>query len=218
MPCPGDKNANNVTLVNFTDHFEKWAIVEAVVAVGHAFARISGAWGLSPTEAFIAVYENITFRKVPSYTYQEVEYTGGCLAESSHSVRCANFWSNSEYRQQPLTNLMNRNMIVHELGHLFSYNWLSESPPGVPNPAHPYNITATHIPYLLGCGGWPIPEVYAQNLWNQHPCEGQGCEGEVFADMFLGWVFNVWSTEGSGPARRDFMNENMPLWLAQLNS
>jgi hypothetical protein len=43
---------------------------------------------------------------------------------------------------------------------------------------------------------------------------------EVFADMFLGWVYNKWDNDphGFGNARRKFMTDNMANWITQAMS
>jgi RHS repeat-associated protein len=41
-----------------------------------------------------------------------------------------------------------------------------------------------------------------------------GGEGEVFADMFLGWVYNTWGPGHSGANRSRYMEANMPSIIA----
>ncbi|HIP69823.1 MAG TPA: hypothetical protein EYH05_00325 [Anaerolineae bacterium] len=52
--------------------------------------------------------------------------------------------------------------------------------------------------------------------WQQSPA---ATTGEEFADMFLGWNYNQWETEGNGlsqlgQARADFMGRYMASWIA----
>jgi len=47
--------------------------------------------------------------------------------------------------------------------------------------------------------------------WQQS--EGEG-EGEVFADMFLGWTYNRWERSETGTRRSQYVNANMPSIIA----
>jgi len=37
--------------------------------------------------------------------------------------------------------------------------------------------------------------------------------GEVFADMFVGWVYNKWENSAQGGYRRDYMNRQIQYYL-----
>ena len=47
--------------------------------------------------------------------------------------------------------------------------------------------------------------------WQQH---AGACCGEDFADMFLNWALNSFANNPAGAARYDWMNANMPRWIA----
>lgn len=42
--------------------------------------------------------------------------------------------------------------------------------------------------------------------------------GEIFADMFVGWVYGQWEADeaGYGTRRANYMNDNMPYWIAEV--
>jgi len=48
---------------------------------------------------------------------------------------------------------------------------------------------------------------WQQNWWSATP-------NEDFADMFLGWAYNHFADNLAGTARYQWMNTNMPLWMA----
>ena len=96
-----------------------------------------------------------------------------------------------------------RNNVVHEFGHItllkHSRKKLKVS--------------------LISDKGWPESPVSAQTTWRQHSCKmdepGDCQENEVFSDMFLGWVFDTYSTdkESPGPDRKTFMDDYAKGWL-----
>jgi RHS repeat-associated protein len=62
---------------------------------------------------------------------------------------------------------------------------------------------------------------HAQGPYN--PVTQTDGRGEIFADMFIGWVYNTWETarEGSGwsptgTKRANYMNTNMPVWIYEI--
>jgi RHS repeat-associated protein len=154
---------------------------------------------------------------------------GGAATLSSSSIMFASTWKLS-----PITA---RNLVVHELGHVFS-RILSSST------ANYGNNGAGDILYRgvwqgnwakLNCNDdWPNrwKTAYGPNYgfasdgvndltWQLHFMQDQGlyAANEEFADMFLGWVFNKWETDASnsltyaGGMRSDWMNHWMPIWL-----
>ena len=100
---------------------------------------------------------------------------------------------------------MARNNIVHELGHAFGQIWYKR---GIYNESGPY----VAIPKdLLNEEGWIMLDPPYSNTWRQHPNDSSG--GEVFADMFLGWTFDVFMDDGVGSKRRSTMTTNMTDWI-----
>lgn len=114
--------------------------------------------------------------------------------------------------------------IVHEMGHVFD-NALGLKPrtelSKIENGEYIYNSLLQEIGVndnsnLNGfAGGRDITG------WQRrcNTCNRGGLEYEVFADMFLGWVYNSWEPGNyrglseTGRGRADFMNTNMPLWI-----
>jgi hypothetical protein len=99
-------------------------------------------------------------------------------------------------------------LIVHEMGHVFD-NILGFEPRK--------SITSS---LLTGRGVDVNNGFYGTKVvgWQWRLSGSNGPE-EIFADMFVGWVYNRWETEKRfdiltplGQARSDFMNENMAIW------
>ena len=47
-----------------------------------------------------------------------------------------------------------------------------------------------------------------------NPKDDTDGRGEIFADMFIGWVYGKWEDSDLGDARSTFMNYHMPIWIA----
>jgi hypothetical protein len=47
-----------------------------------------------------------------------------------------------------------------------------------------------------------------------NPNDDTDGRGEIFADMFIGWVYSKWEDSDLGDMRSNFMNYHMPIWIA----
>jgi hypothetical protein len=74
-----------------------------------------------------------------------------------------------------------------------------------------------------GYGGFADDFLYWQFSKDEGPYDTKGTKttdddtdgrGEIFADMFIGWVYNQWEATDLGNARSDFMDYHMPIWIA----
>ncbi|MBI9051628.1 MAG: hypothetical protein JEZ00_19550 [Anaerolineaceae bacterium] len=125
---------------------------------------------------------------------------------------------------------LNINSIVHEFGHafgqLFYYkkrvvNEGKVTYPTDPIKDSPYDkqVVVGESDYLWNNNGFVYSGYYW--LWRMHAIGAEGstnsreATNEAFADMFLSWVFNGegFTHDEYGENRRDFMNENMPIWI-----
>ena len=101
---------------------------------------------------------------------------------------------------------------LHEFGHLFAWHANGQQPyrdiQGVTvNIGRDYVFGGqgrTSLGYQTGRnnGNWP---------WQQHSGD---CCGEDFADMFLNWNLQSFAPNDYGQVRYDWMNANMPRWIA----
>jgi len=182
---------------------ERIAVLDAVVAVA---IRMGVTTKTSSVGAFRYEYgtnsENpLQFVKVSSYKYRGLVFDAGCLASNSHLIQVAKLSQATTNRPDSLAMNLNINNFVHELGHAFVQHWWGNKP----DTKSPYSKIKGK---LLSEAGWPTIIPGAENLWRQ----GEGTSGnEIFADMFLGWTFNVWG--GEDLHRNDFMISNMAGWL-----
>jgi len=153
------------------------AIYAGVRSVGVAFSPQTV--GMTGSEAFQKIYGSLIFKRVYSYEYNgKSYYDGACACGGEGAILFTSFyqWDESYSRSWSTTMVMNRNLVVHELGHLYY--------PAAGNPA------------LDGLSrGALIPG----NIWQQHPptmnADGQDIPGELFADTFVAWVFDAWNTD-----------------------
>ena len=108
---------------------------------------------------------------------------------------------------------------AHEMGHLLAQrtgwsrgNWQAYA-----------DLNAAQIELddgtIVAGGGWPGLGYQRTNLgyatprgpWQQNRTP---TPNEDFADMFLGWAYNHFASNPAGAARYQWMNTNMPRWMA----
>jgi hypothetical protein len=106
--------------------------------------------------------------------------------------------------------------IVHELGHAFENAMLGTlgrraGREGLP--AELWYRTVENEQNGGFAGGF--------EKWQYSRDEGPNGRGEIFADMFVGWVYNQWEVDDSGLTatavkRADYMNSRMPGWVTDV--
>jgi RHS repeat-associated protein len=115
----------------------------------------------------------------------------------------------SNYSTAQLENDLGRNtrFFMHEIGHAFNHAVTSKTS------ANPYSLVTGDLidPNFGGYAGKKLDWQFSSD---------STAPGEYFADMFIGWVYQQWGVDEvgviteHGQTRRDFMNDNMPLWIA----
>jgi hypothetical protein len=212
------------------DETNKAAVREAVVFVG---ARLNIP-GVPLWQDFQAVFGTqstpLVFQWGPPWTYtpgapcDSITF-GGCvtgLIRRGDMVMLLISFAGM-YHDPPYDDawLRNRNMVVHELGHLFGaryryqdrtpYEYMSEAISQDNRLARSNPGTGKYYGFASGFNyfTWQMAYVNAQT------------SHEIFADQFLAWTFDTYY---SGPeneerdlekaaARRNWMNDNMAEWL-----
>ena len=165
--------------------------------------------------AFLRVFGRITFRQVAAGTIDGWAWTR--VAERGE------IWVDAV--GDPAYLRGGSQNTAHELGHAFAQLTGEQ----------PYNdLNAAQISYTnergqiipVAGGGWPnrryqhtaLGYASSRGPWQQHPATmGGGIPShEDFADMFLGWSYNHFANDfaGAGTARNNWMNANMPRWIA----
>jgi RHS repeat-associated protein len=119
--------------------------------------------------------------------------------------------ASGNYNRTPaLAASLNIHNVVHEIGHAFA--GLSWSKSGVTGP-----YSKTMPDGFLSDDGFGKGPDYGTLLWRMHSIQpgedSTTIHREVFADMFLGWMY---SNSGLSSTRRDFMDENMSIWLSNI--
>jgi RHS repeat-associated protein len=156
-------------------------IYAAVRSVGVAFTR--ELIGMTASAAFQQVYGLLTFKRVYRYEYDGNFYDdGACACGGANTIQFASFYQTGPYRSSVIAMEMNRNLVVHELGHLYYHG-------------------AAGVPALAGLSrNALIPNpCNGCYYWQQHPPsmndDGNDIPGELFGDSFLAWVFDAWNTD-----------------------
>ena len=191
----------NVTLVGDWKPTEVGYILQALQATGTKLASSMGD-NQTSSEAFKSVYNTMEFNM----------WDGQC-AEScwgwSLGANLIRF-----YRTYTLTDGLDNSyilntkiseqLVVHELGHSFES---ATNPTGGKPPRNYLSTDMTEDRNGL-----------AGPLWTWQQSEDI-TSGEIFADMFLGWVYDIWyqgpynNLRVAAVARQNFMNQFMPTWL-----
>ncbi|MBM3153514.1 MAG: hypothetical protein FJZ96_15125 [Chloroflexi bacterium] len=196
------------------------AIYRGVIAVDSKLA-ITRDLGESPTESFRAVFGTDTTPLHFLWGNTSDEYyddgidigqggltVGDTILKTDHSsVYLIKFVSIDDEA------ISARNNVVHELGHLFN-RVMDDVPYNSMNAALSGNVALqrpdTTLPRGFASAGFP---------WQQSTRDIDRY-WEIFADQFLGWVFDTWETDldtnqstPQASARVSWMNENMPIWV-----
>jgi hypothetical protein len=82
-------------------------------------------------------------------------------------------------------------------------------------------MVAFMVVFWIGnSAGMQVPTKF---IIRKTPNDDTDGRGEIFADMFVGWVYRCWEPDPlrpnglseTGELRSSFMNENMPKWIYQ---
>jgi len=174
---------------------------------------------LSPYSAFLALHGGpITFRRMS----EKVE---GYWAKT---------WSSREVRVYANASAddvtLNQRFIVHELGHAFENALLGTLGARMGRENLPAALWDRSLPgehYGGFAGGfldwqWSRGEGgYNDGGTPDNPEDDIDGRGEIFADMFIGWVFHQWESSSvpgvwttTGNLRAAYMEDNMQRWIA----
>ena len=209
--------------VYFTGITREWTSVRieavriAVRTVGERFAGIIGGSGM---EAFKRVYGYINFE----WTYDVINGFGWTY--NDHTIKWDGFYM-IDYRGV-------RN-VIHELGHMFDRKICStRQSDGICNGDEIFHDSArtdlTAVWNTEYCGIYlclgrtthsgPQPGMYwgFAGDWEEWQFGATDDPGEVWADMFLGWVYDEWGDDPFGIAdyKQNYMNTHMRAYLGGL--
>jgi RHS repeat-associated protein len=138
----------------------------------------------------------------------------GGYCHGSRSIEFATLWDDwLPDHLEPIRELRRVNNVIHELGHAFNVR-LGRVPE---NEIDSYSTIINGEKWEMvnrdetksGFFQGDILE-YGTFTWVQSP---QITATEIFADMFIGWVYNRWADDVYGQERARFMDERMPIWI-----
>jgi RHS repeat-associated protein len=154
------------------------------------------AWGLALTSQAIRIYKDAPLDRMSR------EFDQGYAWDLHSGGRLGRF-------------------ITHEMGHVFenAYERDFREKPG-------RYLIDTKYKHLKNSDGFATDHRGISDMQWQWRAEGDNTGGEIFADMFVGWVHNNWMKEPAskwlmpqyltGLERASFMNENMPIWITRI--
>ena len=168
-----------------------YAVYLGVVTVGEKLARTiqGGAEG-----AFKNIFGDTTFE----WGYPPSECTKLGRTFDDDLIKFRDFYG--PHNQSQL--LMNTNLVIHEIGHMFENVIAYRLPDG-----KLYKPARSSLPSHLANNREGLG---TQWIWQQ---SDDISSGEIFADMFLGWAQGSNYSSGMGGARASWMNLNMPIFL-----
>jgi hypothetical protein len=213
--------------VSFIGNIGQWTIErkEAVRnAVKTIASRFTDVVGGDPIQNFIKVYGYINFEFCDE----------GCVP-NGYGWTAGDHWIKFDGMYSDVTTATR--LIVHEMGHLFDRAVCASLNQGKCYDAKGNDLiwgnnTARSdltgktgvclssiclgrkghtehdgIGYWGFAGGWQVWQFGANDE------NGDGTNGELWADMFLGWIFNQWGDDTRGINRANYMNERMKYHL-----
>jgi len=152
------------------------------------------------------------------------ESTGTCNCQpvggythTAQKIEFASMWDNySGVGGTSVQNLRKVNNVIHELGHAFSArlgNFPRQNVAGYSTEINGEKWKMnSRIPDKYGF--YEDALVSGTRTWVQSGAVDD-LGSEVFADMFLGWVYDKWASDKYGIERANFMNTRMPGWIRQ---
>jgi RHS repeat-associated protein len=187
----------NVKLKGNWETEQATAVYQSVTTIGAKFASERGN-GESASEAFKQAFGSTTFE----WGCTECTKLGRTVDADTIQFRALYGSHNT------LQMLMNTNLVIHELGHMFENTIASRLPDG-----RLYKPARSSLPANLANNrdGLGAQWIYQQS--------DDISSGEIFADMFVGWVQGVWALDIDGSLtdmatqRSNWMNQNMPTFL-----
>lgn len=185
-------------LVTLTGNWHPGEATSAEKAVTDVALRLAEtlaaqATPLPPTDAFLRVFDGpVEFRRV-------AETCAASRAARGLTLPCGDgIWGETLSRNlvlvfvptTPTQLITHPRWFVHELGHTFSQA--------------AGNAPENDVPLA-----WTREALFAGplNVWQ---FSSSPTQNEIFADLFLAWVYATWGTDADGSA---LMTENMPTWL-----
>jgi len=106
-------------------------------------------------------------------------------------------------RSDTVVHDLNVHQVIHELGHAFSNRLRYGSDLDL--------YAQLDSAHLVMQGGYAEAPENAYLLWQPNHTTNPS---ETFANMVLGWTYDQWADDRVGQERREFMNTNMPIWIA----
>lgn len=168
---------------------DAYAVYLGVTAVGEKLARTVGG---STESAFKDTFGTTTFE----WGCSECTKLGRTVDRDI--IRFRAFYGSYNDNQM----LMNTNLVIHEIGHMFENTIASTRSDGTL-----YKPARSSLPSYLADNREGLGTRW---IWQQ---SADVTPGEIFADMFVGWVQNSNYQTGMGQARTNWMNQNMPTFL-----
>ncbi len=166
-----------------------YTVYVAVTAVGEKLARTVGGTAES---AFKDTFGDTTFE----WGCSDCTKLGRTVDRDT--IKFRDFYgAYNDYQM-----LMNTNLVIHEIGHMFENTIAYRLPDG-----KLYKPARSSLPSYLANNREGMG---TQWIWQQ---SSDKSSGEIFADMFVGWVQGSNYPTGMGKARRSWMNLNMPTFL-----
>ena len=136
----------------------------------------------------------------------------GGYTHGEHSIEFASLWPNFTQYGTYWQSVRKTNNIIHELGHAFNQRAGQAPQNSVANYSESLMVDGTTELFKMTSRPKGFYSIGPGTMTWVQSSEVNG--SEVFADMFIGWVYNKWASDPYRNARARFMNNGMPGWVA----
>lgn len=184
---------------------QKIAVLIAVANVASKFSLLKNFEGYTPDAAWGAVMGTTTMHRSSATSYTDSNGVTQTIAHGGYTVDSnkIEFYdtafvsaNGAHIRLDPNF----KNNVVHEIGHMFNADTVNDTK------VSPYKNLTTAINDEIVPAGRSGMEPYPVS---QSRVE---TSNEIFADMFLSWVYNSYSPNSFGSTRYSWMDDRMTQW------
>jgi RHS repeat-associated protein len=191
-------------------------VISRQIDCGVNWYLIYQAYRLDSNTAFLTLHDGkVKFVRRAETATQYFSHKKGVLVESDAWAQTQNTREIYIFDNATANDVAQERFIVHELGHTFESALegtigKKAGRLGLTSELWFRNVEGVEYGGFAGkFGNWQ----WSQSEGPYNPETGEDGRGEIFADMFIGWVYGRWGENYLGDLRETYMNNHMPVWI-----